>query len=294
MNNIVQLLRPHQWLKNLFIFLPLFFDRHLTDMNCLIPAGISFAAFSLTASSVYCINDICDYEADRLHPLKCNRPIAVGKVSRRAGYALAFGLLVAALSLLLWLPEKKTAGKMMALMLAYYVMNIGYCIRLKHVAIVDVFIIAAGFVIRVVAGGLSTHIRLTHWIVLMTFLLALFLAFAKRRDDVVIWQATGVVVRPNTNRYNLDFLNQILAILASITIVCYIMYSVSDEVIARMNSPHVYLTSIFVVAGIIRYMQITLVETRSGDPTRILAKDRFMQACLALWTISFLTIIYIL
>jgi 4-hydroxybenzoate polyprenyltransferase len=290
----VQLLRPQQWLKNLFIFLPLFFDRHLTDMACLLPAGISFAAFCLAASSVYCINDICDCPADRLHPLKSRRPIASGRVSRRTGYAVASGLLLSAMALLLLLPAKDTVWKMTALVLSYYAMNIGYCIRFKHVAIVDVFIIAAGFVMRVVAGGLSTHIHLTHWIVMMTFLLALFLAFAKRRDDVVLRQATGVAVRSSAKHYTPDFLNQILAILAGVTIVCYIMYSVSDEVIARMGSHHVYLTSVFVLAGIIRYLQITLVETRSGDPTRVLAKDRFIQACLALWIISFLVIIYIL
>jgi 4-hydroxybenzoate polyprenyltransferase len=293
MNSFVQLLRPHQWTKNLFVFLPLFFDRRLTDMDCLVSAGISFASFCLIASSIYCINDIRDSESDRLHPVKCKRPIASGKVSHRSGYALSFVLLLASISLLLLL-EKGIAWKMTLLLLSYYVMNLCYCIGLKRVAIVDVFIIATGFVMRVVAGGFSTQIHLTHWIILMTFLLALFLAFAKRRDDVVIRQATGVTVRSNTKHYTPDFLNQILTILASITIVCYIMYSVSEEVIARMDSPHIYLTSIFVLAGIIRYMQIALVETKSGDPTHILVKDRFIQACLALWIISFLVIIYIL
>ncbi|MDR2120050.1 MAG: decaprenyl-phosphate phosphoribosyltransferase [Tannerella sp.] len=295
MTAYIALLRPQQWLKNMFVFLPLFFDGRLTDATCLVSAGIACASFCLAASSVYCINDICDCEADRLHPLKCRRPIAAGKVGRRTGYALAFALLLVSTALPALLPGgKETAWKMAALVLSYYAMNIGYCFGLKRVAIVDVFIIAAGFVMRVVAGGFSTHVHLTHWIILMTFLLALFLAFAKRRDDVMIRQSTGVTVRSAAKQYTPDFLNQILAILASVTIVCYIMYSVSDEVIVRMGSPYVYLTSVFVLAGIIRYLQITLVDGQSGSPTRILLKDRFIQACLALWIIGFLIIIYVL
>ena len=172
-------------------------------------------------------------------------------------------------------------------------LNIIYCIKLKQFAIVDVFIIAFGFVLRVVIGGVVAGIFISQWIVLMTFLLALFLAFAKRRDDVILHEAMGVTLRDNTNRYNLNFLNQTLTIIGSITMVCYMMYTVSDEVCARMNTHYLYLTSIFVLAGIIRYLQLTLVDDKSGSPTKILMKDRFIQLCILAWIISFIIIIYV-
>jgi len=172
-------------------------------------------------------------------------------------------------------------------------MNIAYSLKLKQLAIVDVFIIATGFVLRVLAGGMATDIFLSHWIVLMTFLLTLFLAFAKRRDDVVTLEESGVAMRPSVNHYNLPFMNLAISILASITMVCYIMYTVSPVVVERFNSPYVYLTSLFVLAGIIRYLQITVVDVKSGSPTRVLLKDRFIQGCILCWIIAFVLIIYL-
>ena len=176
---------------------------------------------------------------------------------------------------------------------AYWLMNIGYCIRLKQIAILDVSIIAIGFVMRVLAGGVATDIWISHWLVLMTFLLALFLAFAKRRDDVVMYENSGVVLRKNVNRYNLAFLNQAISIVASITMVCYLMYTVSPDVMEQFHSSYVYLTSVFVLAGIIRYMQITIVDVKSGSPTEVLLKDRFVQTCIVGWMLTFLLIIYL-
>jgi 4-hydroxybenzoate polyprenyltransferase len=126
----------------------------------------------------------------------------------------------------------------------------------------------------------------------MTFLLALFLAFAKRRDDVVMYEETGVKARKNVDRYNLEFMNQTIGIVASIMMVCYIMYTVSDEVIARIGSHYLYITSIFVLAGIIRYLQVTIVDVKSGSPTKVLMKDRFIQTCVAGWMITFAIILY--
>lgn len=176
---------------------------------------------------------------------------------------------------------------------AYIILNIAYSLKLKHLAIVDVFIIATGFVLRVLAGGLATDIHITHWIVLMTFLLALFLAFAKRRDDVVMFESSGVETRKTASQYNLSFLNEAISIVASITMVCYILYTVSPEVVERFNSPYVYLTSLFVLAGIIRYLQITIVDVKNGSPTRVLLHDRFIQGCIICWIASFALIIYL-
>ena len=294
MTPIIQLLRPQQWLKNLFVFLPLFFDRHLFDVNYLLPCILVFFAFSFAASGIYSLNDILDAEADRKHHEKCKRPIASGAVSATTGYVVMAVCFIVSLALLVLICGLFNSNLMLlAVVGAYIVMNIAYSLKLKQLAIVDVFIIATGFVLRVLAGGMATDIFLSHWIVLMSFLLTLFLAFAKRRDDVVTLEESGVAMRPSVNHYNLPFMNLAISILASITMVCYIMYTVSPVVVERFNSPYVYLTSLFVLAGIIRYLQITVVDVKSGSPTRGLLKDRFIQGCILCWIIAFVLIIYL-
>ena len=295
MRLIIQLMRPQQWLKNLFVFLPLFFDRHLFDLEYLLPCLLMFLAFSLAASGIYCFNDIRDAEADRLHKEKRHRPIASGAVSPTTGYIVMASCWIVAAVLLALIP--RVGGQdtpwLYLVVGGYVLLNTAYSLKLKQLAIVDVFIIAIGFVLRVLAGGMAAGIFLSHWIVLITFLLTLFLAFAKRRDDVVTLEESGVAMRPSVNHYNLAFMNQAISIIASITMVCYIMYSVSPKVVERFNSPYVYLTSLFVLAGIIRYLQITIVDVKSGSPTRVLLKDRFIQGCVICWIVSFALIIYL-
>lgn len=291
MKNIFLLLRPQQWMKNGFVFLPLFFSGNLCNTSMLLQALVAFLAYSLAASSIYCFNDIYDREADRLHPKKRLRPVASGAVSVAKAYVLMLftlllSLLVAFFGLTAWREASFIIG-------FYYVMNLAYCIRLKQIALVDVVIIAVGFVLRVVLGGAVTGIALSHWIVVMTFLLALFLAFAKRRDDVVLYENTGVLPRRNVNRYNLQFMNHTIAVIASITLVAYMMYTVSDEVMERLGSHRIYITAIFVLMGILRYMQLTIVDVKSGSPTKVLMHDRFVQACIVGWGISFLILIYL-
>ncbi len=260
----------------------------------LIPSIMIFFAFGMAASGIYCFNDIYDVEADKLHPEKCKRPIASGAISEASGYVLMVFCIISALVITMSFPWEVGGGRIYvsSIIILYVLMNIAYCMILKQLAIIDVFIIAVGFVLRVFAGGFATGIYLSHWIILMTFLLALFLAFAKRRDDVVMYENTGLKARKNVNRYNVDFMNQAIAIIGSITMVCYIMYTVSPEVTARFNSSYVYMTVVFVLAGIIRYMQITIVDVKSGSPTKVLMKDRFIQLCVLGWCLSFAFIIY--
>ena len=294
MKSVILLMRPQQWLKNFFIFLPLFFDKHLMDVEYLLPSICAFFAYSFAASGIYCFNDIYDVEADRKHPKKCKRPIASGAISKAQGYLLifiCFAIPFAIIGVSDW-SIGNGALPMAALIGFYIVMNFAYCMKLKQIAIVDIFVIAIGFVLRIMAGSIATGIALSHWIVLMTFLLALFLAFAKRRDDVVMYQENGVLVRKNVNRYNLAFMNQAITLTSGITMVCYIMYTVSPDVIDRFGSHYVYLTSIFVLAGLIRYLQITIVDIKSGSPTKVLMKDHFIQACIVCWILFFFAIIY--
>lgn len=292
--HVITLIRPQQWLKNVFVFMPLFFDRHATDWHYVWPCVVAFMAFCLAASGIYCFNDIHDAEADRQHPVKRNRPLACGAVSVRAAYVtmVAAWLVAFTLVVLGCFYCDITPQGLIGTLLLYIVMNVAYCVKLKQVAIVDVFAIAAGFVLRIVAGGQATGIILSHWIVLTTFLLALFLAVAKRRDDVAIYETSGVKARKNVMRYNMDFLNQSIGILGSVTIVCYILYTVSNDVVERIGSHYLYATSVFVLAGIMRYMQLTLVDRKSGSPTMVLLHDHFIHICIIGWIVTFAIILY--
>ena len=286
--NILKILRPHQWVKNTFIFIPLFFGGSLFDMADWTSSLVAFVAFSFAASAIYSINDIVDVEADKKHPKKCKRPIAAGLVSKRQASLLAIILAIAALAL----PFLLNNWMLSVVIALYLAMNLCYCIRLKHYAIIDVCLVALGFVMRIVAGGVATDIVLSRWIVMMTFLLTLFLSFAKRRDDVLIMNETGMAPRKNTSRYNLTFINQAITITGGVMLVCYIMYTVSPEVIERFNSPNLYMTSFFVILGLLRYIQLTVVDERSGEPTRLVLSDRLIQLLIAGWIISFAIIIY--
>lgn len=292
MIHYIQLLRPLQWLKNGFVFAPIFFSSNLLKGEYFWPTLIVFAAFCLISSSIYCFNDLQDVEADRLHPKKRLRPIASGRVSVRGGYTMMALCTIGAFALLPLVQSEHTPY-IYIVMATYWLMNIAYCLRLKHYALIDVTIIAIGFVMRVLIGGLSTGIWISHWLVLMTFLVTLFLAFTKRNDDYRLYEQTGQKPRISITGYNKTFINEATAIIASVTLVCYIMYTMSPEVIERMGTRYVYLTSGWVLAGMLRYLQNMIVYGLSGSPTKSLVKDHFVQFCVAGWILSFFVIIYL-
>ena len=290
MRNLLRLLRPQQWIKNGFVLIPLFFGGKLFSPSASLSGIIAFFAFSFAASAIYCFNDIIDVEADRRHPVKRSRPIASGAVSLSWAYALMGWMVALSVLLVTLLPiGRMQAGIVIAF---YFVLNLGYCARLKRYAIVDVCVVAFGFVLRIFVGGFATGVTVSNWLVLMTYLLALFLSFAKRRDDVLRMNETGEPPRQNTIRYNLTFINQAITITGSVTLVCYIMYTVSPEVMTRFHAPNLYLTSILVLVGLLRYIQLTVVDRRSGDPTKLLLRDRFTQLLVAAWLLTFVVIIY--
>lgn len=288
----MKILRPKQWVKNFFVMLPLFFGGELFNGKALLAGAITFLAYSLAASSIYCFNDIHDVDDDRRHSVKRLRPIASGAISISVAYALMFTCFALSMLSVFLLPDYvlQTGG----IILFYWLLNLAYCARLKQYAIIDVCIVAFGFVLRLLAGGFATHIQLSKWIVLMTFLITLFMSFAKRRDDVIRMEQTGEAPRKNTIRYNLTFINQAITITASVTLVCYIMYTVSPEVIQNFHTDYLYLTTIFVLVGLLRYIQLTVVDQKSGDPTKVLLKDRFTQLVVVAWLLTFLLIIYVL
>jgi 4-hydroxybenzoate polyprenyltransferase len=174
-------------------------------------------------------------------------------------------------------------------LLVYFVLNIAYSLKLKHIAILDIFIIATGFVLRLFAGSAVTDISLSMWIILMTFLLAIFLALAKRRDDVLL-SLEGQETRKNIDGYNLEFVNAAMVLMAGVVIVSYIQYTISPEVIERLDTNYLYLTSFFVILGVLRYMQITFVEQDSGSPTKVVIRDSFLKVTIFLWLVSFIVV----
>ena len=289
--HIIKVARPTHWIKNIFVFLPVFFGGALLNTTEVVAAALTFMSFSLAASAIYCLNDIIDVDADRAHPVKCKRPIASGAITIPQAYGMMTVSLLISIVLMFFLPEGH--AKSILVIIAYFVINVAYCLRLKEYAIIDVCIIASGFVLRILAGGYATGVHLSKWIVLMTFLLTLFLAFAKRRDDVLRMNTTGRAPRKNTSRYNLTFINQAITITGSVMVVCYVMYTVSPEIIAQFATNKLYLTSILVILAILRYLQISVVDEKSGDPVKVALSDRATQLILLAWLLSFLIIIYL-
>ncbi|MUL26754.1 decaprenyl-phosphate phosphoribosyltransferase [Prevotella sp. A2879] len=292
MKNLIRLIRPHQWVKNLVVLLPVFFGGALLHIESVYAGLVTALCFSFAASSIYCLNDIVDVDDDRRHPVKCHRPMASGAISIPQGYTLMFLMFI--LSMLSTFLLRQSQLETASVILFYWLLNIAYCLKLKQYAIIDVCVVSFGFVLRILAGGYATSIHLSKWIVLMTFLLMLFLSFAKRRDDVVRMNETGHAPRQNTIRYNLTFINQAITITSSVTLVCYIMYTVSPETIQNFHTDYLYLTSVFVLVGLLRYIQIAVVDKRSGDPTKVMLHDRFMQFVVLAFGLAFLFIIYVL
>ena len=284
----VRLIRPKHCVKNGFVFLPMIFALHFSDIQTWLSTGIAFISFSLVASSVYILNDIIDIEDDRRHPVKRARPLAAGTVTVLQAKWLLVILLGLGLSLAssvnFWLTTLETG---------YFLLNMGYSLVFKHHAILDVSILSTGFVIRLFAGSLSGDIALSMWMVLMTFLLALFLAFTKRRDDVLVSAELGTEVRRAVSGYTVEMLNGFIIMLGTIVIVCYIMYTVSPEVTTRTGTHHLYLTVSFVLLGILRYLQLVFLQREASDPTEVLLRDRFLQICIIGWLSSSILIMWI-
>lgn len=280
-------MRPHHYVKNLFIFLPLFFALKITDQSLVFIAFAAFIAFSITASAIYILNDYHDIQEDRQHPKKKNRPLASGAIKKPTAIIIMCALFFAGFTLMMNVSINATY-----ILMAYVGMNVAYCFRLKHIPIVDISTIAIGFVLRLFVGATATGIHLSMWIVIMTFLLALFMALAKRRDDVLIYMDTGKKMRKVIDGYNLPFLDGAMMVMSAVVIVSYINYTTSTELISKVNSEYLYLTSSFVIFGILRYMKITFVNQESGSPTKIVLKDRFMQMVLVSWISFFAWLIY--
>ncbi|AZB25228.1 MULTISPECIES: decaprenyl-phosphate phosphoribosyltransferase [Chryseobacterium] len=292
MKKYLKLLRVEQWVKNLFVFVPLFFSGNITNLDLLTKSIFAFIIFSFAASVVYILNDYNDIEADRKHPEKRRRPLASGAISKSTAIAILIGLVIADIAFVGFaqLYFQQPLWKFATIIAFYVVMNLAYTFRLKHVPIIDIFIIAIGFVLRVLAGGYITGISISQWAILLTFVLALVLAIGKRRGELINAQVSGKT-RKALDGYNVQFADIALSISITLAIVCYLMFTLSPEVQARFHE-RVFYTVVFVVFALLRYLQQTLVYNRTESPTKIVYRDRYIQVTLLLWVATFLIQIY--
>jgi len=282
----LRLLRPHQWVKNAFVAAPLFLTPATITLGRVWTVLLGVLAFSLLASAVYVLNDYMDRDADRLHPAKCKRPIASGEVTGRGALFLLFAALAGGLGLSFALSP--VFG---AIAVGYFVMNIGYSLGLKHVSIIDVMIITMGFMLRVYAGAALIKVQPSVWIVVCTGMVAMFLALAKRRDDLT--KSLGGGHRRSLEGYSLPFLDASISIVLAALLISYTIFTTDPAVVDQLGHPRLYLTIPFVLAGILRYLQIALVEERSGTPTAIVLTDRFLIAAMGLWAVSFALLVHL-
>lgn len=288
----LKLLRVEQWVKNIFVFLPLFFSGNIMNGGLFLQGIFAFFIFSLAASSIYIINDYADAESDRKHPEKKNRPIASGAVSKKTALYILLLIVAADIALILFSQKyfEVHLWKFSSIIAFYFVMNIAYTFKLKHVAIIDVTLIAIGFVLRILAGGYFTGIPISQWAILLTFVLALVLALGKRRGELINAQLSGKT-RKALDGYNVQFADIALSISVTLAIISYLMFTVTPEVQERFGFK-VFYTVIFVVFAFLRYLQQTLVYNKTESPTKIVYKDRYIQITIIIWIISFLLLIY--
>jgi len=281
-----RLLRISHWIKNFFVFVPILFAKHLFIWDELSSVVLAFFGFSFTSSLVYVFNDLIDVEFDKLHPVKKNRPIASGKISVSHAKVLIVVLFV----IVLVITSQLTLAFNLALV-AYLVINIFYTLKLKNIIILDLFCIASGFMLRVLAGAFVIDVYISKWLILTTMFLALYLAVMKRRSELVTQNSesdTRIVLRDYSER----FIDQISAIASGGLIICYALYSVSDRTFAEFGSEYFVLTTIFVVFGVFRYMYLVLKKSKGENPTEVMLTDMPMIINALLYILVVVTIIY--
>jgi 4-hydroxybenzoate polyprenyltransferase len=279
-------LRPHQWLKNLVVLAALVFSKHLFDADALAQALLAFAVFCALAGAVYLVNDLADLERDRLHPAKRMRPLASGELSPNVARASAALLFVAALAAA-W-----TLGAgFLVCALAYPALGLAYSLGLKHVVILDVLAVALGFVLRAVAGAVAIGVHFSPWLLVCTILLALFLALAKRRHELVTLE-NAVGHRQILAEYTPYLLDQMIAVVTASCLTAYAFYTLAPETVEKYRTERLALTIPFVIYGIFRYLYLVHRREQGGSPGDVLLTDRPLLAAVALWAAAMVLIVY--
>jgi 4-hydroxybenzoate polyprenyltransferase len=282
----VELMRVRHWVKNVFVLFGLFFSEQLFHLRTALHSVAAVVAFCLAASAVYCINDVLDREADALHPEKSHRPLPSGDLSVRDAVRLAIALVAVTTAIV---GGAGLGWQVAAVIGGYLVMNVAYSAWLKHYSLVDVVVIASGFVLRLVAGTYAVDAVPSSWIVLCTGLLALFLALGKRRGDLERELVSG---RRSLGGYTLNYIDQALGMFGAATLVFYTEFTVSDYARGRFHSTTLYLTVFPVAVALLRYLQLLVVREQYGSPTDLVLRDRPLQLLGLIWLVMFGLFVY--
>lgn len=288
LGGVVLTVRPHQWVKNVFVLAPVVFAKELFEPAMLSRSAGAFGVFCLLAGAVYAMNDVADVEADRAHPVKRHRPIASGRVPVPLARALAVALVVVSLGAAVLMGPWELA----AVAATYFGINLAYSLRLKHVAYVDVLCIAAGFVLRVWAGGFATAVQVSWYLLLCTGLLALFLGFGKRRHELAAAAANAGRQRAALEAYSQRGLDAALAVTALATTATYVAYTLDPHTRELFRSDHLWPSTLFVLAGVGRFLQLVRSRPKSESPTQEMLRDGPFVAIVLLWVAIVLFVVY--
>ncbi len=280
-------MRPQQWMKNLFVLTPLLFGQKLGDPEAIGRALLAAVAFCLLSSALYILNDLIDAPTDRLHPEKRFRPIAAGTLPMAVAWLGFGGLLLMAL----WMSVLLGPGFLRPAV-AYGSLTLGYSVAFKRIMILDGMVIAGGFVLRVLGGAAAVTVAPTHWLIACTFLLSLFLAFAKRRQELVLLSETAGQHRRVLGEYTVGYLDQVNNLVLGATIVCYALYTVAPETVARFGTDRLIYGSVFVIYGLLRYMALVQDPAKGGEPGRLLVQDRPLLLAMLGWAVYNALVIY--
>ena len=281
-------MRPEQWIKNFFVFTALLFSKNLHNPLKGIEAIIGFTIFCMITGCAYMINDLVDLEKDKLHPVKSRRPLASGKLKKDT--AVKIVVLVCLTSLFFAFYMNVLFG---IIVLAYFLLNIGYSIYLKNIVIIDVVSIAAGFVLRVLGGAVIISVVASQWLILCTILLSLFLGFSKRRHELILLEDSATSHRKVLEHYSPYFLDQMIAVVTASTLICYALYTMSKDTVEKLGTSKLIYTIPFVLYGIFRYLYLVHQKEKGGSPTEIMFTDKPMIINICLWVISSVVFIYI-
>ncbi len=290
LRGVVRLLRPHHWLKNVFVVAPLVFSMRLFEAEAIVATALAVGFFCLLSSAVYVVNDIADRKRDQIAPRKAHRPLVSGAVSLPVAWTLSVVLLIAAAALIVASP----ASRPLAVLGAVYLgINLGYSLGLKHVPLLELFIVASGYIIRLLVGSAVVQQTPSHWILVATGTVALLLVTGKRRADLIAIERDGLDTgqRPVLEHYSHGFLSQIITISASTTIVTYLLFVISDYAIARYGDM-IVTSGIFVAFGVLRYVQITQSDSGADSPTTLVMSDGPLRTVILLWAFFIMAVAY--
>jgi 4-hydroxybenzoate polyprenyltransferase len=284
---VLSSLRPTQWVKNLFLFAALVFSQNLMLLSKSLQVCWAFVLFCLLTSGTYLINDLFDLQEDRKHPIKSKRSLASGQLSRSG--ALIMALLLVAISLGFSFRLHPQFGMVAGV---YFLINLVYSAYLKHVVILDVMLVASGFVLRAVAGAVVIEADISSWLIICTGLIALFLALSKRRQELVMLAEDSSGHRRVLEEYSTYFLDQMIAVVTASTLMSYVLYTFSPEVIRKFGTANLGFTIPFVLYGIFRYLYLVHQQAKGGNPTRVLLTDRPLMLDILMWFVAVWVILY--